>query len=369
MELFISLNLITILGGIIARWNKRYDKKELDRLFLIIIFSLLTAVNVLRDTSVGADTYSYVQIFSELRELPWSSLNSYHCLDNWGMEIGFCILMKFTGLFTSDIHLYFLASGVLIFSSVAYFIYKNSSNVYVSTCIFISIFYVETFNMTRQYLALSFLLYAYYLLKESKVIKSLILFGIALLFHTTAIIFLLVYVLYYIKPGKNTVLLSIIGSVGILMVYNSIIQLAFILFPRYRFYLFSHSVYLMPQTGHGMTQLINIIIILGCFLIACLLRLKKRIKEDREIYLSLCMVVFATCIGIITLRVDIIHRLYAYYYIFLVLLVPNLLERLKKYKYLCYIPFLAGMNILFVVLLVGSKNNVLPYHFWSVLQL
>lgn len=369
MGLFISLNLSTILGGIIARWNKRLDKKVLDQLFLIIIFSLLTAVYVLRDPSVGADTYNYVQIFNELRELPWSSLNSYYCLDNWGMEIGFCILMKFTGLFTSDIHLYFLVSGVLIFSSVAYFIYKNSSNVYVSTCIFISIFYVETFNMTRQYLALSLLLYAYYLLTESKDIKSFIFFGIALLFHTTAIVFLLVYALYYVKPGKNTVLLSSVGSVGILMAYKPIIQSAIMFLPRYRFYLFSHAVYLMPQTGHGTTQLINIIIIFGCFLIVCLLRLKKKNKEDREICLSLCMVIFATCIGIIALRIDIIHRLYAFYYIFLLILVPNLFERLKKYKYLGYIPFLAGMNVLFVVLLVGSKNNVLPYHFWSVLNL
>lgn len=113
----------------------------------------------------------------------------------------------------------FLIAFVYIMS-VYIIISKYSSNIYVS---FIVLIVIGTFPFTlsglRQTLALAILMHTFKCLENKKFIKFVLLVLLASLFHSSAIIFLLAYPIYFIKLRfRNYLLLSI---VSVFVIFNA----------------------------------------------------------------------------------------------------------------------------------------------------
>lgn len=165
---------------------------------IIIIGIALFVVSAFRATSVGIDTKSYLWTFERLSSfMPELSL-SFLAEDGYTLLEFICkgIGVGFRGV---------IVFGAAIFIIPAlYMIYKYSENPYLSIFYFVTLdYYCFSMSGMRQCIAIGFCLIAFEMAQRKKLVPFLILVGIAITFHSTAIVFLPVYFLRYIPLKKK----------------------------------------------------------------------------------------------------------------------------------------------------------------------
>ena len=92
-------------------------------------------------------------------------------------------------------------------------------------------------NISRAYLAISFLLLSIKYIIDRNFIKFLIFVLIATLFHTSAIVFLIIYPFTYLKWTYKKFLIFIFMSISVSLFFNQIIELFIQITGRYEGYL------------------------------------------------------------------------------------------------------------------------------------
>jgi hypothetical protein len=74
---------------------------------------------------------------------------------NGNIEIVINLIAGFSLLFSSDYQLFLLINGALISLLFAKFIFDNSSNILISTLIFLGMFFIQSMNLMREWLAIA----------------------------------------------------------------------------------------------------------------------------------------------------------------------------------------------------------------------
>jgi len=193
--LYQKLNHRSVLvGGILLQ------SKYLTGLFYFLILFAPVFLATIR-WGIGVDFWSYFELFknlqntdaldvlSESREPLYTLLNyiSYAIFPN--CEWGIFLISSFIPL-------------MLIVLTLDRF--KTKLSLPMGIFIYFMVFYIESFNLVRQSIALAFILYAYWYILEHKPYKYIVFVVIAALFHNTAIICLLFYFLAYRKELLST---------------------------------------------------------------------------------------------------------------------------------------------------------------------
>ena len=192
--------------GLICVWGLLcfgiFKNKKIGKLlFLAICFTQLLLLVCFR-YRIGFDYDMYAQGFVLMDMEGFSSL-SY--LD-W--EIGFIVLTKLIGLFTNNIQVYIGLIAVFCLFSWAFFIYRYSPNVWLSTFLFVNMYLLYlNMNFLRQAVAIAITLFAWPFIKNRKFWPFLGIVVLAALFHTTALILIPVYAVLRIRPGSGLWLL------------------------------------------------------------------------------------------------------------------------------------------------------------------
>lgn len=187
---------------------------------VIIIGIALFIVSAFRATSVGIDTKSYLWTYERLgASIPSLSLS-------FGAEDGYTLLEYIC----RNIGVGF--RGVVIFSSaiyiipVLYIIFKYSENPYLSIFYFVTLdYYCFSMSGMRQCIAIGLCIIAFEMAQRKKLIPYLLLVGIAITFHSTAIFFLPVYFLRYIPLRKKYIYPFIALGIICFLFKNQIINI------------------------------------------------------------------------------------------------------------------------------------------------
>lgn len=133
-------------------------------------------------------------------------------------EFGHLLFRKVISLFTTNPQWYFAISSVFIIVSFFIFFHRYSPNIYISILLFVTLtIYFYTHNITRQYIAISICLYAIPFLLDRKFWRYLIIILIAMTFHTSAIIMIVLYFIANI-PIKLITILNYIVSISIVLI-------------------------------------------------------------------------------------------------------------------------------------------------------
>ena len=172
--------------------------------YSIIIFLVLLAG--LRDISIGTDTSTYMEIYewvsdesAKYIEPGWYYLNRVVYL----LGGNFTILLTIVSILTLI---------PIIHVSKAYPQHRNEILFYY----FSMYLYLNSFNGMRQYLAVSIGFLALELFRNNEVRKCLLFIFIAFLFHYSAAILLLVFMLKLIKVNKKSTLVFLLVSTFLL---------------------------------------------------------------------------------------------------------------------------------------------------------
>lgn len=210
--------ILILLGVTALMFGYDYFEKKapskLSKFFKFATVVLTIAIFVifftLRDISVGVDTTSYRKIYKYLQ-----SHKDFQTLKNF--DIFYSILNIVCYEICPDFTFLLLVVSVIMFTNFVISIIKLSGNRPISMAIFVGIgFYAQTFNMLRQMMAISFVMIGLvFLIKSKHKWLYFVFVGIATLFHITALVCVLIYLLYVMKLNKTSLIviavLTIIG--------------------------------------------------------------------------------------------------------------------------------------------------------------
>lgn len=199
MLVYTVILLLTIFGCFIK------DKKtrNIYSFFLILLMIIIVGY---RSDDIGSDTQRYLYRFK----------SGYNELTTEILFSGILMVLRYLNLSPPAIQFSFC---LITFVPLSIILYKWSKNVCFSLlCMMImsNMYFYETMNLVRQMCAVSYLLVAFYYIKEKKLILSLIFFLISVGFHTSCV-FLLPFIIlgYFFHPSPKLFCILLFGSLVI----------------------------------------------------------------------------------------------------------------------------------------------------------
>ncbi len=191
----------------LSRSEERKQKNK--RIFCILASVQWILISGLRHDIVGDDTWNYMALFDRHIQYSWEEIfgmfrDYYSGVDkNITIEPGYILFEKMLSLISTDHIFYKFAVATIFMSAFGRFVYKNSSDPFISFLIYSSFMYYM-FSLTgyRQVISVSIgILAAYEYVKQKKFFKFLLCVLIGSLLHRSTIIFI---VYYFIANKKIT---------------------------------------------------------------------------------------------------------------------------------------------------------------------
>ncbi|CUX62144.1 hypothetical protein BN3590_02692 [Clostridium sp. C105KSO15] len=220
MAIYFVLAVFIYLYGKLYRANSSNRRRKI---YLIVTFGVLILVAGLRDPSVGIDLAGhYAKRYNMIGSYSWSRIPEFSA--TIGYEIGYCYYTGFLHLFSSDVQFFVFVTSLIIYAGFGYFIYKESTDVVLSTEIMLfSCLYYMGMNVLRQELALSIALIAYTHLDNSErvlkdYIKFIVLILLAATFHSSAILCLLMVLFDRMRFTRKQIVIGI-GVMAIFYIF------------------------------------------------------------------------------------------------------------------------------------------------------
>lgn len=206
MTVYVVTTIVTILLAALNEHyiNSRRKHKYLCRILNILIVFIPAFIAGVRDYTIGVDVYTYAYpLFTRAQ-----SMNSFlDFMTSSTVEPGYKVLVYLTSVFFDDAHwlLFFtsLLTGLLFYISV--YLVQDRCSITVAQIIYLLMFYPESLNIMRQYLAVGIALLGFVLLLKGKVKSSLLLTVLAVFFHRSAVLALAFYAIHMLyREGNST---------------------------------------------------------------------------------------------------------------------------------------------------------------------
>lgn len=318
-----------------------------NKILLIFSFLILLLVGGLRSVNIGTDTISYQELFN------WSRNGS-----EWvkSFEYGYYFLNRFVHLMGGEFQLVIFLSMMLVLTPIFIVSYIDSKNPNYSILLFVLLyFWLYSFNLSRQYIATSILLIAYYYLKKARVYSFVIWVLIASLFHTSALFSFFVLFFYKYRVSIYIWILSILFSLFISMIpglFTSILlNMGITSITHYNILTYSK---LAVDTSFPLSRIL--LSIMGILMLI--------FQKEETLYMKIFLW------GVVILNLFSFHafasRVAWIYLVVQILLIPNF-DFKKEYigvsPYLRVYLFVYSI-IVFIHLLFGNVGDICPYEFF-----
>lgn len=190
---------------------------KLNNIFSIFGIVLLSTLAGLRASSVGVDVSTYV--ISSFNKV--STYNSIlEVIKNHTLEIGYELFEYIISRFFNNVHWLHFFTQLIIISGVYSFskLFKDTSNWILVIFAFLCIYYNQSYNTVRQWLAISIYLFSIKYLLEEKFVKCYLICILSYSFHSSAIIIFIIPLIYkYIKTKNFKFKYLIIMSIGVII--------------------------------------------------------------------------------------------------------------------------------------------------------
>lgn len=176
------------------------NRKNRDDIFVVAVCILTILLQSFRKNTVGIDLGMYIPGYELSGQLPWFS-------PVFNFEIGYRVFCKVLYMIGVSQQLFLGIVATICQSSVFMFIRKHSKFPAISIVIYLTFgLFTFSFSGLRQMIAFSIALFSYDFVEKKEWIPFCVIIGVASLFHTSVLVFLIVYPLYYWKFPKNTVI-------------------------------------------------------------------------------------------------------------------------------------------------------------------
>lgn len=285
-------------------------------ILIVVTLALLFSMREFIFEDFGTDYYSYKEWYS--------NVTSETIVKDSLKNLGYNILNYVVKCIFNNYYIFLFICGIIINYCILKFIEKNCNTFSLPLLVYISLFYTNTFNITRQWIACAIFLYGFSYIKEKKFLKYFIVCVISFLFHSSAIFLILLYPILRNNQKLIKKELIILG-IGIITVINSSTLLQLILSSKY-VVLDQYSKYI--NYANGVSNYVYPAICTTVLLLLNYIMAKKNVIEDEaEKIVYLCI---ALVFSILSMKSIVFYRFCIYLLPALILTIPIVLESFKK---------------------------------------
>lgn len=316
--LYICVCLITfVISSLSQRSLEKTPKKRQYVLLLIFIFGLLFIISAFRGALVGADTEEYRRIFET------SSYYSKSFGYNPTLEKGFVLLNQILSLLINDgrfgISLLSFIFLFFVFKSIIH--HRNCINIYIALTSFVFLFYFQSLNLVRIYLASSIMMYALPLLENNKFFKYLTVIAISATIHTSSLILLIptITLIFYKKSPSLTLIVLSILSIAVL--YLGVSLSAYINISRYMDYI--------DENESGSIGLLAVFEYLPIIYLLFLLYKKKLRGGIYDIFIIFSLV--SLLVRLLSYNIIVLGRLPIHFMSLFVIVTPIVINKIRQF--------------------------------------
>ena len=357
-----TVNLLLILiWNILCKPTTNKGKK----CFLFLSFIQLFCLSTFRSYSVGYDSLNYYKIYISVSKM---DLNT--ALKTSWIEPGYILLNKLAyWIGGEDYRILWAMCSLLVLIPSLYFIYRYSSNVFCSICVYICFgYYYASMNQIRQLISVSICLLGFITFVEKKYIKTVITIMIAISFHNSAIIFvaLLCISVFAKYINRGTIFLSITAMVYIYLNFTEILRFVTRYYDKFNRYFVDASKSIHLTRNFSLYTLVYLPVLFIAFYV--FFHEPNLFKENKVFSLQLWAIMLAEIILFLSLKMHILSRFALYFEIYTCTLLPNLYQSFAKGRYrklLNAILAIALISInyygLFIANNHGGKAGIVPY--------
>ena len=360
---YILLIYILIMGIPFCRVTSARGKKT----YLVMAFSVLFFLMAFRAETMGVDVSIYHRSFNKIAKA--NGLNEV--LKGVDSAPVYCLLAKLVSC-VGDYRLMLIVTAFIILGSAAVYVYNFSDNAVISTyCFVVLYYYLTSWNISRQFLAIALFLLALCFRKDRKYVPCVILFLLAVGIHSLAAIALPMLIIdrERLTTKKFTVYMTA-ATAGVLIFsfgLSTIVNLFCALFPRYRVYLGGG-----PHTYTDRSSGAVVFLALFYFLVAVMAvviqsnKLKRcHLEDDERSHLRYLIIAVTVggLMGMLNGSFEAMARALHFYQIHAICLIPNAFGKLRRYPF--YYPLYYGLLLIllvpFTIQLQRNHGNVVPY--------
>lgn len=323
------------------------------------IFCCLASLNWillsgLRNVTIGADTIKYEYIFQQAKLISWNTLwNDFINIfikGSYGKDPGYIVFQKLVQLFTSNYRIYLIMIAVIFIVPLGIWIYKNSIDPLMSFIIYSCLFYsFFSITGTRQTVATSIAVFiGYKFIKERRFWIFFILLLLAMPIHFSAICYLPFYFIANKKITNKYLTFAGCGMIIILIFKESIFYFASKV-AGYEQYL--------PDEGAGTWTFTTFLIII---LIAALIKKDKILLGNPQAIHYINALLVAVMLAPFTFVNSATMRVIQYFSLFIMLLVPEILNTFSK-KEKNFVFLIAAATLILLLI----RNDPSYMFFWQ----
>lgn len=194
-----------------------FDSSEIKRrskLPMIIFWSFLTLLLMLRSEKVGIDLSKYILIFKSMGVKSWGSAITRSA------EFANNFMLKTIYELTADFRWVIVISAILSVAFISWAYVKYTSDASLSIVLYINMTnFILLFSGLRQSIAISLGFLAFEFVRRKKLIPFILVVALAMLFHTSAFMLAFMYPLYHVRITRKW-LVGIIPVLLLLFLFN-----------------------------------------------------------------------------------------------------------------------------------------------------
>lgn len=328
------------------------------RIIIGTFFAILFLILALRSESVGVDLKIYLPQYASIGRTPWSDIFERFS----ETEPAFVALNKIiAGITMSNKQWFLCAIAAICTLAFARLYSRESENALLTLSIFLVLpTFPMLFSGLRQAVAIALVVPAYIFTREKKLIKFLITVVLATLFHTSAILVLIMYPVYHMKIKRST-LIIVLPVLALVFAFNREIfgLLQPLLGDEYKDYV-------ITETG-SFTMLILFVLFAAFSYIA-----PRDRALDRETVGLRNLLVLSVAIQLFSPISTIAMRVNYYFIVLIPLLIPRIINRTSEKNRKIYKLIGFGMVAFFLVYYLVKANvgsdilQTYPYKaFWE----
>lgn len=338
------LNLFSVpCYAFLFQYVVRSDRKR--RFFLCLVVGLqLFVTAAFRDVSVGRDLENYIPAYEYISGASWAELFFVP------FEKGYVFLNKLLSFITLEIRLLLiLISGFVVWGYIR-FIYRNSSMPWLSLFLFVAMgFFTESLSMLRQAVAMVIVLSGLEYIEKRHFGKYLSVVMLAMTFHLTAVIALILYPFFRLKLNFRNFVLIVTGC-GLFMLAIGRGVLNFFIANFYSLYASN------VQSGSGWSMLLLLLVIAAGGMLPY--------SSGRPRGVCMSMIVLASCMQLFALQFALFARIVMYFSMALIVCIPEALSRLQdRQMRLIMTLTVCVLAVMYFVFLILGRNaaGIVPY--------
>lgn len=330
--------VVMILAIYVEKLLKK-DRKSKAIIVMGIIVFILSIFAAVRNDDVGKDINSYI-----IPAFEWATKYDFKDFFVFGnLETGYMIFVYVITQLFGDYHFILFGLQLIVVSIMLVYAYKQRNEMSISLVVltYLLLFYNDTLTMMRQSVAFSFVLLSILKLKEKKYINVVILYILAILFHTTAIVSIIAYIILFInltnkinKKSKYIINIMLVVVFWVcLLFYDKLLYIFTFNIPilptKFWAYI-SSSYYNIDSLSVSKSMLL--FKLMWIFIAFCISKIQKHNRgEIKEFLIFLCI---DLGIFFVSFKLAPVMRVgYYFSYPALLYIIPHITDMFKKDKY------------------------------------